>query len=117
MREEEVERVKDLEAWDDHIERVHGGIQTLSGEVLQNARAGRRRRRVQKVQASIEIETDSDIEEDDSSCRKRRRISEGGLRDISEAPTLVEVSINTSSLERTTDGNLEITSRIDPRLL
>jgi hypothetical protein len=70
-----------------------------------------------EVQASIKIETDSDIEEEDSSCRKRHRISDGGLRDISEAPTLVDVSINTSSLERTTDGNLEITSRIDPRLL
>jgi hypothetical protein len=57
---------------------------------------------------------------DDSSCRKRRRIldAEGGSLDISDAPTLVEdLSTNTSSLEQTTDEELEITSRIDPRLL
>jgi hypothetical protein len=85
--------------------------------VLQNARAGRRRRRRgQKVQALIE--TDCDTDEDDSSCRKRRRISEGGSRDISEAPTLVDVSPNMSP-ERTAEDedDDEITSRIDPRLL
>jgi hypothetical protein len=124
---EEVERINGREAWDDHIERVHRGIQTLAGEVLQNTRPGRRRRKrrsgVQKAQASIEIETDSDVVDDDghgSSCRKRRRISEGGSRDISEAPTLVEdVSTIASSPQRNADDDeeLEITSRIDPRLL
>jgi hypothetical protein len=44
--------------------------------------------------------------------------AEGGSLDISDAPTLVEdLSTNTSSPEQTTDEELEITSRIDPRLL
>jgi hypothetical protein len=116
IREEEVERIEGREAWEDHIQRVYGGIQTLAGEVLQDARAGRgrRRRRVQKARASIEIETDSDVDYGPS-CRKRRRISghsDGGSRDISEAPTLVDMN----TPERTVDEDREITSRINPRL-
>jgi hypothetical protein len=106
---EEVERIKDLDAWDDHVERVHGGTQTLSGEVVQSARARRRKGRGRKAQALIETDNDS-------SRRKRRRISEGSSRDISEAPTLVDVSTNPSP-ERTTYEDDEIASRIDPRLL
>jgi hypothetical protein len=34
MREQEVERIKDRISWDDPVERVDGGIQTLAGEAL-----------------------------------------------------------------------------------
>jgi hypothetical protein len=34
---EDVEQIKGLEAWDDRIERVHGGIQMLAGDMVENS--------------------------------------------------------------------------------
>jgi hypothetical protein len=40
----DVERINGLEAWDDHVERIHGGVQTLAGDVVQK-NSGRKRRK------------------------------------------------------------------------
>jgi hypothetical protein len=111
--ESKVEQIEGLEAWEDHVERIHGGLQTLSGEVLQSANSmGKRKRRKAAIQA------EANDTEDDSSRRQRRRTSSADYcsRNISEVSTLVDVSANTSP-EPTTDEDIEIISRIDPGLL
>jgi hypothetical protein len=101
------------------VDRLHG-LQTLSGEVLQNTQSNRRKnKRYLKTQAAVQIKNSSDAE-DGSSRRKRRRIAEGGLGDMNEVSTLVDVN-TTKNPARTTDDDddedIEIMSKIDPRLL
>jgi len=130
---EDVEQINELEAWDDHVDRVHGGIQTLSGDVVEND-VRRKRKKLQRKRGSAALIVPTTKSQYRPYRRRSRRISSSLSsrveRNDSETSTLVDEDTSTpgrltrvssssslSSLSSLSSSiiDCDIVSRIDPR--
>jgi hypothetical protein len=130
---EYVEQINELEAWDDYVDRFHGGIQTPSGDMIEND-IGRRRKKLRRKRGSAALVIPT-VESQYRPYRRRshriRSLLSRVERSESETSTLVDDDTSTPSrLVRVSSSSslssfssmsssimdCDIASRIDPRL-
>ena len=112
QKKDDIEKINGLEAWNHHVDRVHGGTQTLSGELVEE-KVGNKRKRASRAKA----ETASKVP--DRACRRRRgcAIPTEVSPTFSNASTMIDVSSTLGTKTVVSSEEDDILSRIDSELL